>query len=156
MDDIDYQLNQLPEKYREQARRKYQQKLSRPALRPGGAAGKQEAGPQPKKHKYRAKPVTFDGIRFPSKFEGEYYLRLKKRLAAGQIRSFDRQPRFPLLVNDSKICEYRADFRVYELDGSITIIDTKGMKTPVYRLKRKLMEACYPQTPIVEVYRKDL
>mgnify|MGYP003659385712 CR=1 FL=1 len=40
-----------------------------------------------------------------------------------------------------------------EVDG-ITFdsrAEAKGMKTPVYKLKKKLVEACYPDVKIMEI-----
>lgn len=39
--------------------------------------------------------------------------------------------------------EYIADFEIINLDGSIEVIDVKGVVTPVFLLKRKLFERLY-------------
>jgi len=48
------------------------------------------------------------------------------------------------VVKDRKVGEYRADFRYVEArTGKLIIEDVKGVKTAVYRLKKKLFEALY-------------
>ena len=44
-----------------------------------------------KKHKYKAKQTEVDSIKFPSKLEAGYYLKLKLRKQAGDIKYFLRQ-----------------------------------------------------------------
>jgi hypothetical protein len=45
-----------------------------------------------------------------------------------------------LAVNGIAICRYRADF-VYVESGKRIVEDTKGMRTDVYKLKKKMMLA---------------
>ena len=97
------------------------------------------------RHKYGAKATTVDGIRFASKFESERYGYLKSLERAGVIRRLQLQPRYKLAVNGVLICTYVADFS-YEregTDGSWTSIveDAKGVETPEFKLKKKLMQA---------------
>lgn len=100
--------------------------------------------------KYRAKPITIDGIRFASQAEGNHYLLLKARLAAGEITNLELQPRFPVHINGVKVCEYRADFAYFEGEHR-RVVDVKGYKTAIYRLKKKLVEAAHPAVRVVEV-----
>jgi len=96
--------------------------------------------------KYGNKKVTVQGIKFDSKWESERYLYIKSLERAGRVRNLELQVRFNLLVNDQKICAYIADFR-YEKenangDWEIIIEDAKGVETPEFKLKKKLMKAC--------------
>jgi len=95
-----------------------------------------------RKHKYNAKPTIVDGIRFASKKEANRYQELKILLKAKVIQDLVLQPRFPCHVKDKLICTYVADFKYIE-NGQMIIEDVKGMKTPIYRLKKKLVEALY-------------
>lgn len=97
------------------------------------------------RHKYGAKETYVDNIRFPSKLEAERYMYLKALERAGTIRDLKLQPRFKLHVNGQLICTYVADFE-YEKelkDGEwISVVeDTKGVETPEFKLKKKLMKA---------------
>lgn len=62
---------------------------------------------------------------------------------AGTITNLTQQPEFPVTINGKKICLYRADFGYMVQDCKI-IEDVKGCTTPVFNLKRKLVEASYP------------
>jgi hypothetical protein len=92
------------------------------------------------RHKFNAKRTECDGIKFPSKKEAAYYQQLKIRQAAGDVVFFLRQVRFDLPGNT----HYYVDFQVFMADGTVRFIDVKGMKTPMYVLKKKQVEALYP------------
>ena len=89
-----------------------------------------------KKSKYNANKVEVDGIKFDSKKEADYYSELKLRLAAKDIKGFCRQAEFVLAPN----LRYKADFVVFNSDGTADVIDVKGFKTDVYKLKKKVFE----------------
>lgn len=89
-----------------------------------------------KKSKYGAKIVEIDGIKFDSQKEANYYSELKIRLAAKDIKGFCRQPEFILAPN----LRYKADFIIFNNDGTSEIIDVKGMQTQVYKDKKKVFE----------------
>jgi len=126
------------------------------------------------KHKYRAVKTTIDGITFASKREAKRYSELKILEKAGYITHLELQPEYQITINGAKICRYIADFRYFTVrqkgktllknsKGELTtatmtgdkegqvVEDSKGFKTPIYRLKKKLVEACYPGTIIKEV-----
>lgn len=92
--------------------------------------------------KYKAVKVEIDGIKFDSKKEGRRYRQLKLLEKAGEISNLSLQPRFDLIVNGAKCGFYKADFK-YTENGKEVIEDVKGMLTPVYRLKKKLVKAIY-------------
>lgn len=104
-----------------------------------------ETGSKPKRrNKYGNRWVTVDDIKFQSKKEANYYLKLKADKAAGRIKEFTRQQRFNIAVNDIKICAYVADFVVTHHGGRVEVIDVKSeatAKLPAYRLKKKLLFA---------------
>ena len=109
--------------------------------------------------KYRAIRTMVDGIYFDSKREANRYSELKIMEKAGIINSLKLQPEFKCMVNGKKVCTYKADFEYLIVDdigpqgqiGYYIVEDVKGFKTPVYRLKKKLVEACYPGTVINEI-----
>jgi hypothetical protein len=92
--------------------------------------------------KYKNSKVEIDGIRFDSGAEGERYKILKAKGKAGLIKNLELQVDYPLIVNGLKICDYRADF-VYEVGGKTIVEDVKGQLHDVFKLKFKLMFACY-------------
>jgi hypothetical protein len=92
--------------------------------------------------KYKAIRTEIDGHTFASKAEANHYRHLKLLEKAGQITNLTLQPRYALDVNGVHIANYIADFRYWD-EGGRRIVDVKGMKTPVYKLKKKLMLACH-------------
>lgn len=100
-----------------------------------------------KSPKYRNKVTERDGHRFDSKKEADRYAALCLLETAGRVRGLNLQVQYPLTVNGSLVCKYRADFVYEELqrDGSWAWVteDVKGYKTPLYKLKKKLMRACH-------------
>ena len=100
--------------------------------------------------KYKAVKTEVDGITFDSKREAARYMELMLMQRAGEIKRLELQPKYDCIVNGNKICTYRADFRYSTNENSI-VEDVKGMKTPVYKLKKKLVEALYPGVIIQEV-----
>ena len=97
-----------------------------------------------KQSKYHNKKVVYDGIKFDSKKEGAYYLKLKVLEEKGIIKDLQRQVKFELLptfkFNGETIrgISYYADFTYYQ-DGKYHIVDTKGIRTEVYKIKKKMM-----------------
>lgn len=108
----------------------------------------------PPRRKYRNAVVEINGIRFDSKAEAEYWLKLRDREARGEIHSLQRQVAFALrcpveTAHDliAVAAHYIADFTYYE-GGHRHVVDVKrsATQTAVYRLKRKWLEL---QTGIV-------
>ena len=89
--------------------------------------------------KYHAQPTTLDGHTFPSLREASRYSELCLLLRAGDITDLSLQVPFPIHVNGTLACTYIADF-VYTQDGRRVVEDSKGFRTPIYKLKRKLMK----------------
>ena len=101
-----------------------------------------KSGPTKKQNKYGAVKTTVYGITFDSGHEANRYLILRDMLRLGEIKNLRWQVTYTLEIEGQKICDYRADF-VYEdaLTGETVVEDAKGVRTPVYRLKKKLMKA---------------
>ena len=96
----------------------------------------------PSYRKFNNQPVIIEGRRFPSKAEGRRYEELRKGERAGIFRDLKCQPRFPIVINGQKVCDYVADFKYYDVERNREVIeDVKGMKTPIYNLKKKLVLA---------------
>lgn len=109
--------------------------------------------------KYHSKKITVDGETFDSKKEYRRYRELLLLEKAGQISDLQRQVKFLLIPTQyehfkrfgkngkeltpgkrvvEKECAYYADF-VYTENGKDVVEDTKGVRTPDYIIKRKLM-----------------
>ena len=89
--------------------------------------------------KYKSNKTSVDGHTFDSQKEADYYCELKCRLQAKDINGFCLQPVFILAPN----LKYKADFIVFNSDGSVEVIDVKGFKTKEYITKKKVFEDKY-------------
>lgn len=107
-------------------------------------------------NKYHAKKVKNVYGEFDSKKEFGRYLILKHREELGFIEGLQRQVPYVLIdeqrepdtvgprggVHKGKVlekaCTYVADF-VYVENGYTVVEDAKGFRTPVYKIKKKLM-----------------
>ncbi|MEO3947646.1 DUF1064 domain-containing protein [Gorillibacterium sp. CAU 1737] len=105
------------------------------------------------RNKYKAIRTQAHGIWFDSKAEAEYYCGLKLLERAGEVTAIELQPAFVLLESSpgERGITYRADFRVTYRDGRQEVIDVKGVRTPSYRLKVKLLRSRYPEINFREV-----
>lgn len=92
-----------------------------------------------KKTKYGANKTSVDGHTFDSQKEADYYVELKARLAAKDIKGFCMQPTFMLAPE----LKYKADFIIFNNDGTTEVIDVKGYKTKEYIAKKKVFEDKY-------------
>lgn len=91
-------------------------------------------------HKFNAKAVVYDGIKFQSTLEGDYYLHLKRLVAAGKVVFFLRQTAFHLPGGT----KYSVDFQEFHADGTVVFTDTKGVETKDFIKAKKQVEALYP------------
>jgi hypothetical protein len=93
--------------------------------------------------KYNNVKTTIDGHVFDSKHEAQRYGELVALLNSGWIVDLILQPVFLITVKDCRICKYIADFSYFTNNGHFVVEDAKGIRTPVYRLKKKLVKALY-------------
>ena len=100
-----------------------------------------------RRSKYNAHPVEIDGHRFASRAEARRYEELRLLERAGEIRDLVVHPSFELVVGGQRVGAYVADFawRGPEPLAELVVEDVKSpaTRTPVYRLKRKLMLAVH-------------
>ena len=111
--------------------------------------------------KYKNRKVIHEGIKFDSIREKNYYIQLCMLKRASKVEDrvvdiqlqpeFELQPAYKKGKRKVRAIKYRADFWVMYADGYVKIIDVKGIRTSVYRLKKKLFEYKYPRAEIVEV-----
>lgn len=97
------------------------------------------------RNKYNSKKAVVNGIVFDSRKEVRRYIELKMLERAGEISDLQRQVKYNLIPAQKqgkktieRACDYYADF-VYRRDGCVIVEDTKGVRTPEYIIKRKLM-----------------
>lgn len=95
--------------------------------------------------KFKNRKTELDGILFDSKKEALRYADLKLLQNVGKITGLERQKVFELIPAQKqngktieRACTYKADF-VYWENERLVVEDVKGIKTDVYKIKRKLM-----------------
>lgn len=102
------------------------------------------------KSKFNNKKVTIDDIRFDSILESRYYLEeLKDKILDGTI-TVSFHPKYTLIEafkkgnkKYSKVT-YSADFLITENASNHSyLVDTKGVQTKDFKIKRKLFDALY-------------
>lgn len=118
------------------------------------------------KNKFGAKKEAVDGVTFDSRKEARRYRELKLLEASGEIHSLETHPKFkftvdgrPVLIKsdgypNGRHASYSADFRYWcNRRQTIVLEDVKSeaTKTPVYKLKKALVEALWPGTVILEI-----
>lgn len=107
--------------------------------------------------KYGNAITEVEGIRFDSRKEAKYYADLLWLQRTGTVKSIELQPEFvlqPSYEREGKKVRpiiYRADFKVTEADGHVYYVDTKGMRTQVYLIKKKMLLYRYPDIDFREV-----
>ena len=115
-------------------------------------------GKESQKSKYRSTKVQINGHTFDSVKEGNRYLELRLLEQAGEIEDLELQPEFVLqegFIDRTRLCHrpiiYRADFQYREKNGGVVVEDVKGMKTEVYRLKKKMLLKRYKDLDFREI-----
>ena len=91
-------------------------------------------------HKFRAVQTERDGHKFPSQLEARYYDQLKLAERSGDLLFFLRQVPFHFPGGG----KYVVDYQEFWSDGSVVHTDVKGMETPEFKFKKKLVESIYP------------
>ena len=112
--------------------------------------------------KYRAEKTEVDGIKFASKLESARYKQLKLLESAGAISDLKLQVEFqvfkgyinPDTGEKTRSTTYVADFSYTDIENHLQVVeDTKGVETPDFRLKWKLVQSQYPEYVFRKVTR---
>ena len=93
------------------------------------------------KHKYGAKPSEYDGKKFRSKLERHAYILLKEHQDKGDISFFLRE--VPFELSDRTTKKHRVDFMIFFANGTVELLEVKGMDLEAGKLKRCLVEDQY-------------
>lgn len=104
-----------------------------------------------KRGKYGSFKCMINDIIFDSVMEARYYVYLLDEKAYGNIESFEMQKTYELIppIKDKngkkhRATTYIADFVIKHKDGAESVIDIKGKKTEVFKIKEKMLLYFYP------------
>lgn len=98
--------------------------------------------------KYNNKKTTFNGRKFDSKHEAGVAQELELRKCAGDILDYECQYKVDMDIFDCNgrrvdTISHKVDFRVHNHDGSFTLVEAKGVETPDYKFRRKMLERIF-------------
>jgi hypothetical protein len=100
-----------------------------------------------KGNKYGAKQTTIPeagNTKFDSKAEANWARELLQREAAGQIVGLRFHPKYPMQIGDVLVTTYEPDADWTDCaTGEICVADLKGVETAAFKIKRRLLQACY-------------
>lgn len=102
--------------------------------------------------RFGAFKVTVNDILFDSIMESKFYVYLLELKGSKEIKKFERQvtfelqPKFKDKFSGKTVLpiKYISDFVVTDKDGSVFVVDIKGVETPDFRIKKKLFQYKYP------------
>lgn len=100
--------------------------------------------------KYGNKRTKVGELTFDSRKEARYYNLLLALQEQGKIHSLRCQVPFSFVINgeemrnpdSNRVIKYIADFEYFTSEGERKVVDVKGFKTDVYKIKKALMLAC--------------
>jgi len=107
------------------------------------------------RRKYHNETAIVEGQAFDSRREARRFQELRLLERGGEIADLQRQPEFPIhspilshageVIGLVVVAKYIADFQYRDLRraGAVVIEDAKGVRTPLYRLKKRLVVAQY-------------
>lgn len=102
-----------------------------------------------KQSKYKNKKAIYKNIEFDSMKEMSWYIKYELMEKSGSIKDlqrqvkFELQPSFKLNGKTIRAINYYADMTYIDKDNKLHVIDIKGMRTEVYKLKKKMMAYKY-------------
>jgi hypothetical protein len=99
-----------------------------------------------KTSKYGSVKAVFKNEIYDSLKERDYAMWLESEKQAGRVLWWRRQVPIQIEINDVKVCKLVCDFLVGFPDGTQQYheVKSKATKTPIFRLKYKLLLATHP------------
>lgn len=97
--------------------------------------------------KYGAVRSEYRGRTYDSALERNTAIFLDSFVRSGRISSVTPQHLIRISVGGKKVCDHVVDFLVTFPDGRRRFVEAKGVPTDAWKLKRKLVEALYSDTP---------
>ena len=98
-------------------------------------------------NKYKNKKTIMDDIKFDSMLEARayQYLSMRQDIVILELQpEFELQPKFKSKGKTIRAIKYIADFKIAYKQKEY-IIDAKGMETPAFKIKFKMLLYKYPE-----------
>ena len=86
--------------------------------------------------------------------EADYCSHLLILKKSGEIKDYFTQYPIEIIVNNRIITKHYVDFYVLKPNGAAEFHETKGYEQEVWKIKRRLCEALFPDTPYIVKYEK--
>ena len=96
-----------------------------------------------RRHKFNAKPTWVGDLRFDSRMEARRWKALLLLQKAGKISNLRRQVPYVLHYDKTPLGTYYADFVYKNENGDEVVEDSKGVRTAMYKWKKKHLKAEY-------------
>lgn len=87
-----------------------------------------------------AKKTKVGDTVYDSRFEANYAAELNLRKVAKEIKDWETQVTLDLICNGFKVGTYKIDFVVYYDKDTIGLEETKGLASPLWKYKWKILE----------------
>lgn len=91
-------------------------------------------------NKFNARKKKLDGYTYDSTFESEYAAELRMRKLGKEIKDWERQYPVRIEIDGVHVLTTKVDFLIHHNDGSKELVETKGVETADYRIRKKLIE----------------
>lgn len=95
-------------------------------------------------NKFGAIKTVFDGVTYDSKLEASFAAMVDILYKTGEVVKIERQYKIPMVVNGKLVCRHEVDFKLTWKNGAVSYEEVKGKETAVYKLKKHLLDALYP------------
>jgi hypothetical protein len=92
------------------------------------------------RHKFHNIPTEVGNAKFSSKKEAAHWNDLLLAKRSGELLFALRQVPF----HHSSGVRYVVDFLEFWADGTVRVVDVKGIRTPMYKVKKKMIESEFP------------
>lgn len=90
-----------------------------------------------------------------SMLEADYCNELSLLKKTGEIVDFESQYKIDIKVNEKHITNHYVDFLVKYPDLHVEFHETKGYEQDLWKIKKKLVEALFPEIPYRVKYAKE-
>ena len=92
---------------------------------------------------FRNKQTVYNGDVYDSVAEVIFAKDLEIRRKAKDIKKWERQYKIDFILDGYLICSHYVDFLVHHRDGTKELVEIKGKELPVWKLKRRMLQAFF-------------